>query len=1105
MGTLFDKIDLIWTICSYTVLKLSEFRGAPMNIHKYYFEHIKNLFQVIIFYYVITLFCVPVYAANHYVDKNASGSNNGTSWSNAWQNLSNVQWSTLGAGDTLFISGGTSSTIYNETLTIGASGNANGLLVVTKGRTTGHNGEVILDGGNTGFGIYVQNDQYVKVSDLTIRNMDLGARILDPANVIRIENCNMYNLHGGGIDISGYNGTYNTDQVDSVFIVNCSVVSHETNGNQTDGIDIAYCQNIFITDSYVSVDNVGEAHTDIIQTYQIAKNVTLKRNRLENLIDKTINPSSGANGLMMDKLVGTITIDNNVLRTPNFNAGAGICAALFAYSQSDPPLVYFYNNTCIWDNATNAFSFGSSSYPVASGSKYKNNIFYSTGLTGGADPVNFGPNSSCSNVSNNIFYSSAGSWSGGSNCSSPHANPMFTNPGSDWTLQGGSPAIDAGIDLGSEYQKDRAGNLRTGTWDLGAYEYVGGGGGNNPPNPPTNPNPGNGAVNQPTSLTLTWSCTDPNGDPLTYDVYFGTTNNPPLVSGNQTGTSYNPGGLSNSTTYYWKIVAKDNHGASTAGPVWSFSTAAAGNNPPNQPSNPNPEDGAMNVAVNLTLTWSCSDPEGDPLTYDVYFGTSNNPPLVVSNQTSASYDLVQLDNNTTYYWKITAKDNSGNSTVGTVWNFITVAAAGDLIPPELALVQIVEPDNVVLDFSEPLDTVSVLNLSDYHISNQVEVTGVEIYPSHKRICLNTTNHDTDFVYSITVNNIKDTSGNVITSQYNSAFYKLVDISPVTYTEYLMEEVEASSTSDTTTSPAKTLDGLGMGDPDPSSRWASEFLPQWIQYDLGSTQTINLIASSFYRWDQGRVYQYSIQTSDNSVLWNDVVTNASSSSQEWTLNEFGSLEARYVRIICLSNNEADWAGLWETHIFGPDSITPVEFTSFTANPENGDVHLSWITSTEKNNHMFLIEKKKGDNGFSVIGSVPGNGTTTEPHSYSFIDKSVSTGTYSYRIKQVDFNGKFGYSNTIEIAVVWPTEFVVEQNYPNPFNPTTTIQFFVPHNSMVRLAVFNVIGEEVALLVNEEKQIGVYNIEFNAKDMPSGIYFYRFQSGNFTMTKKMILLK
>ena len=417
----------------------------------------------------------PIYGTNYYVDKNANGLNNGTSWTNAWQSIGNVQWSTLGAGDTLFISGGTTSTIYNETITVGASGNPNGLLVITKGRTSGHNGEVILDGGNTGFGIYVQGDEYIKVSDLTIRNMDLGARILDPANVIRIENCNMYNLHGGGIDISGYNGTYNTDQLDSVFIVNCSVISHETNGDQTDGIDIAYCQNIFITDSYVSVDNVGEAHTDIIQTYQIARNITIKRNRLENLIDKTLNPTSGANGLMMDKLIGTITIDNNVIRTPNFNAGAGICAALFAYSQSNPPLVYFYNNTCIWDNATNAFSFGSSNYPVASGSRYKNNIFYSTGLTGGTDPVNFGPNS-CSNVSNNIYHSSAGI--GTVDQTAHHCTPTqcLLDPETDWTLQAGSAAIDAGEDLGSEYQLDRAGNLRTGIWDMGAYEYITGGG-----------------------------------------------------------------------------------------------------------------------------------------------------------------------------------------------------------------------------------------------------------------------------------------------------------------------------------------------------------------------------------------------------------------------------------------------------------------------------------------------------------------------------------------------------------------------------------------------------------------------------------------------------
>ena len=107
---------------------------------------------------------------------------------------------------------------------------------------------------------------------------------------------------------------------------------------------------------------------------------------------------------------------------------------------------------------------------------------------------------------------------------------------------------------------------------------VGGGGGNNPPNQPANPNPGSGAVNQNTNTAVSWSCSDPNGDPLTYDVYFGTTNNPPLVSGDLTGTSYNPGELDSNTTYYWKIVAKDNQGGATAGPEWNFSTLVNGGN-----------------------------------------------------------------------------------------------------------------------------------------------------------------------------------------------------------------------------------------------------------------------------------------------------------------------------------------------------------------------------------------------------------------------------------------------------------------------------------------------------------------------------------------------
>ena len=203
--------------------------------------------------------------------------------------------------------------------------------------------------------------------------------------------------------------------------------------------------------------------------------------------------------------------------------------------------------------------------------------------------------------------------------------------------------------------------------------------------------------------------------------------------------SFNPGQLNTNTPYYWKIVAKDNQGASTSGPVWNFLTEAGGggNNPPNPPSNPNPIDGATDQPVNLVMTWSCTDPNGDPLTYDVYFGITNPPPLVSSNQSNTSYNPGQLNISTTYYWKIVAKDNQGATTSGPVWSFSTeTGGGGDATPPELIAVQIVEADKVVLDFSEPLDESQVSNLGNYIISDQIRVLAAELNPTQTRICLN---------------------------------------------------------------------------------------------------------------------------------------------------------------------------------------------------------------------------------------------------------------------------------------------------------------------------------------------------------------------------------
>ena len=192
---------------------------------------------------------------------------------------------------------------------------------------------------------------------------------------------------------------------------------------------------------------------------------------------------------------------------------------------------------------------------------------------------------------------------------------------------------------------------------------------NQPPEPPSAPIPENGAEYQTIEVDISWTCTDPDGDPLTYDVYFGTVNPPPLVATGQTETTYDPGTLENIKEYFWMIVAHDDHSNSTTGPVWSFTTGV--NYPPAQPSNPSPEDGAENQPTELDLSWICTDPEGDPLTYDIYFGTVDPPPLVYSGQALTTYYPGILEYNTEYFWIIEAHDNHNNSTVGPGWNFIT--------------------------------------------------------------------------------------------------------------------------------------------------------------------------------------------------------------------------------------------------------------------------------------------------------------------------------------------------------------------------------------------------------------------------------------------------
>jgi CubicO group peptidase (beta-lactamase class C family) len=184
--------------------------------------------------------------------------------------------------------------------------------------------------------------------------------------------------------------------------------------------------------------------------------------------------------------------------------------------------------------------------------------------------------------------------------------------------------------------------------------------------------------------------------------------------------------------------------------------------------------------------------------------------------------------------------------------------------------------------------------------------------------------------------------------------------------------------------------------------------------------------------------------------------------------------------------------------------PVELTSFIATTQSGYVELNWSTATETNNHMFEIERRQENSEFVLIGFVEGKGTTTERQEYSYIDRSVTAGKYFYRLKQIDYDGTFEYSNEIEVDTA-PLSFSLEQNYPNPFNPITTIKFNLPEKEFVSLKVYDVLGNEVAVLLNEEKPAGLHSIEFEASGLASGIYFYKLLAGSNITTRKMILLK
>ena len=191
-----------------------------------------------------------------------------------------------------------------------------------------------------------------------------------------------------------------------------------------------------------------------------------------------------------------------------------------------------------------------------------------------------------------------------------------------------------------------------------------------------------------------------------------------------------------------------------------------------------------------------------------------------------------------------------------------------------------------------------------------------------------------------------------------------------------------------------------------------------------------------------------------------------------------------------------------------NIIPVELTSFSAVVSNNAIGLNWETATETNNYGFEVYRfnQNSHNDWQRIGFIEGNGTTNERNKYSFIDDHLDPSIYKYKLKQMDFDGSFKYSDEVEAEINQLTDYALYQNYPNPFNPSTVIKFSVPEeNTLVTLRVYSSLGEQVEILINQVVPAGQHQVHFDATGLPSGIYFYTLTAGNFVDSKKMVVLK
>lgn len=596
---------------------------------------------------------------------------------------------------------------------------------------------------------------------------------------------------------------------------------------------------------------------------------------------------------------------------------------------------------------------------------------------------------------------------------------------------------------------------------------------NNPPNPPNLQFPANGSVDTNLQLFMYWIATDPDNDDVVCDLYFGTSSPPPLTETNITFPLRRSAPLQVATTYHWQVVVRDEHGAQTVGPEWTFTTKAT-NTPPEVPHYPYPPHNSTTASTTSELFWTSDDPDGLDIFYDVYFGTTVPPPLVetiVHDGSEGHYHYFDLPFTTTYYWQIVARDPQGAITNGPIWTFTTKANS----PPNLP--EYPQPPHNGIGSSSP-----VLEWS---------VDDVDAQPLSFDVYFGPTNPPPLVATSLTAPGFEpgDLQPNVV------YYWKIV----------------ASDGFLTTTGPIWSFGARQAGD---------------IVHDGVLTPADAACAMEMYMWNPA------CATTNQEVADADCSANITPDDARCIHREAVGIGCDICdQAIAAAPQEETIGPVVSLGSWVIDGNVLVIRVAVTGAP-TFNVFGCYATASSS---IPLIEARRrgASNNFDVLLGRQVAPTYAFVGGYALQDQPAPVSGAEFIELRFDVSG--GIPNTLIIdgfvddlananALVLqlntmvdagpiPTQLALHQNYPNPFNPRTTIAYDLPATSAeerAQLRIIDVNGRVVRTLVDENQRGGTYRVEWEGKNsrgesVSSGIYFSVLDARGARQTRKLLLLK